>query len=800
MQGPLALELWNAMLGADRLVEQLRATSTPPAAVPQPASAAPVAAPGAVVPFVPAGAPAPAPRRLPSASVPVVLLFLGALCLLVAAIVFVAVTWGILGLTGRTLVLLGVTTLLAAGAVLLTRKSLRGAAETFWLVVAGMLTVDLLAAESAGLLGLDTLPWRGVGALVGGALLVLGTAVGAWARTQPVTRLLGMEAVGVVGGLVLCVTNGWLAQDPAVGTTVAIVLLAGAFVLLRRPVPVTAYGLGLLSLVSWLVLLGMGLDRAAETAGLAEWWSELRGWPLVVAFLLAGALAHAPGVPTRARPVAAGLALAPLVALANAPWTVGTPTRDVLVECATLLALAAVTALAPLVWARGAAALTALGVLLLGARLLIAPWSVLADLTTDGSTPLDATMTGPDGGPVAGTAGVVALTLVVALATLLRHVPAAGRREASLGLGALAPAGLVLGGLVVVLQLEPPLWAGVLAAATAAVIAGAAAWWARDHLLAGVLGTLSTAYLTLLALFAASASELLIALTTTVTFVVAGVVCALRDRVVAPVSAAVAGGAATLLGGWVLVTWGVVMDADTEAQALAVATYAGLVGVLAAALSRRPSTRVTFEGAAALLAVIAVGTAGDRPATAMALTIVGSALCIMAVTNRDREVLGWGGAVVLGAATVLRVDAGVTAPELYVLPAAAVLVAVGAWRLRHDPQVGSFSTLGSGLVLGLVPSLLLALDEPVSLRGALVGAAGLVVLAAGIGLRLAAPFVVGAVTTALLALRHLEPVAEAVPRWISLGAVGLLLLLVGVTWEARRRNLATARHYLTALR
>ena len=58
----------------------------------------------------------------------------------------------------------------------------------------------------------------------------------------------------------------------------------------------------------------------------------------------------------------------------------------------------------------------------------------------------------------------------------------------------------------------------------------------------------------------------------------------------------------------------------------------------------------------------------------------------------------------------------------------------------------------------------------------------------------------GAVTTGLLAVRHLEPYADAVPRWISLGGVGLALLLVGITWESRRRNLETAGRYLTALR
>ncbi len=154
----------------------------------------------------------------------------------------------------------------------------------------------------------------------------------------------------------------------------------------------------------------------------------------------------------------------------------------------------------------------------------------------------------------------------------------------------------------------------------------------------------------------------------------------------------------------------------------------------------------------------------------------------------------------LGVATVLRVALDVQAPELYTLPAAVLLIAAGVWRLRTDPETNSFLVLGSGLTLALLPSLLLALDEPVSLRGALIGAAGVLALGVGVQQRLAAPFVLGAVTTGILAVRHLEPYADAVPRWISLGGVGVALLVVGVTWEARRRNLETAGRYLAALR
>ena len=805
VQGPLAVQLWGTMVAADRLVEQLRAAPVPgtdatSGLVPTPGM--PPAPSLSDVPRFPTplGVLRPRPRRLPAASVPVVLLSLGAVCLLVAAIVFVAVTWGALGLTGRTLVLLGFTSLLAVIAVLLTRKSLRGAAETFWLVVAGMLTVDLLAAESAGLAGLDALDWRAMGAAVGGMLLVLGVSVGSWARRQPVGRLLGMEVVAVTGAAVATVSNAWLAENPALGSTVAVPLLAGAFVLLRRRVPVAAYGIGGLAVVTWLVLLTIGFDRSVETAGFTEWWSDVRGWPLLAAALLAGLVAQAPRVPDVLRPVAAGLSLTPLVLLANAPQAVGTQTRDVLVECATVAVLAALAAVAPRTWARGAAVLTALGIVWLGVRLLVGPWVVLGDLSTDGGTPLGQTMTAMEHGAGAWTAGVVALVLVAALAALLTHVPEHLRGEAGLAVGALAPGALVLGGLVIVLHLEPPLWAGVLAAALATAVAASAAWWVREHVLAAVLASCATAYLALLTLVAASAADLLVALVTSALLVGLAAASALRERTDARPSAAVAGALAALAGGWALVAWGQVMAADTGAQTLTLAVYAGLVGVIAAPLTRHASTRITLEATAAVLAVTAVASTPDDATTAMALTIVGTALCLIAVTVRDRAPLGWAGAVVLGFATVIRVEEGITAPELYTLPAAALLIAAGAWRLGRDRTSSSFSALGSGLTLALLPSLLLALDEPVSLRGALIGAAGVLVLIVGVQQRLTAPFVLGALTTGVLAVRHLQPIADAVPRWISLGVVGLLLLVIGITWESRLRNVASARRYLTALR
>ncbi len=604
----------------------------------------------------------------------------------------------------------------------------------------------------------------------------------------------------MLGGAVLCSTNAWFAENPAIASGIAVPLLGVLFVLLRRPVPVAAYGLGGLGAVTWLVLLGVGWDRAEEAAAFSDWWADARGWPLLVAAVLAAAVVHLPGVPDRARPVSAGLALLPLVLLANGPQTVGLPTRDLLVACATLVALGLVTAFAPKVWALGASALTTIGIALLGLWLLFAPWDALTYVEPDGGADPSQRMSAQLDNAASWSFVIAALALVVAAACVLRQLPQRMRRDAAQVLGTLAPAVLALGGLVLVLELEPPLWAGVLAAGLAATVAGSAAWWSRDRLAAALVGSVATAYLTVITLYAASAADLLIAVATTVLFLGLAAAGAVRESAGARLSSAALASLAALAGGWALVCWGQAMGADLEARVLVLAVYAGLVGVLARPLARQLVTRVSLELAAGVLAVLATASSPDERTAAMVLTIVGTAICAMAVTARDRNLLGWAGAVVLGAATVIRVALDVQAPELYTLPAAVLLVAAGVWRIRRDSETSSFSTLGSGLTLALLPSLLLALEEPVSVRGALVGAAAVLVLAAGVQQRLAAPFVLGAVSTGVLAVRHLEPIADAVPRWISLGGIGLVLLLVGVTWEARRRNLETAQHYLADLR
>ena len=123
LEGPPAVELWQLLVRADGIVESLRR------AAPVEREVAPVTP--RTGPTLPPDLPAP-PRRglLDAASVPVVLLSLGGLCLVAFAAVFLAVAWDVIGLAGRTLVMLGLTAVVAGAAVVLTRRGLRASAET----------------------------------------------------------------------------------------------------------------------------------------------------------------------------------------------------------------------------------------------------------------------------------------------------------------------------------------------------------------------------------------------------------------------------------------------------------------------------------------------------------------------------------------------------------------------------------------------------------------------------------------------------------------------------------------------
>jgi hypothetical protein len=804
--GPAATELWERMNQADRLVEQLRTTVVPPSAA---TTTDPARTP--VVPTAPPVTPGPRPARgLPGTSVPVVLLVLGGLCLLVAAIVFVAVAWGSLGLAAKTLIMLVVTALFGTGAVLVTRRGLRFAAEILWLVVAGLVTLDLAAAYGSNLLGLARIDDRHAVALIGATLLGLAVGVGAWATTTVLARLHGLILVGAAGISLFAGAEAWLSDhNPAAVAASVPLIVALAWGIdrvtegLLRPTAGVVAGAGL---VSWLVLVGLGLDRLDTTGTDRTWWSELVGWPLLVAAALAAAataIPSTPRLPQWARMVAAGATLVTLALLAVGPSTGAT--ADLLTWAAVSAALAGISAAAPLTWARPAAALTALSLVGWSLVSLTRPFAVISQLPTTAPTHdnnLGVHLASSPHDAAAWTAIASVLVVGATAAGLLRHVPWHGvRAAAGRSLIALGPGVLALGATTGLVETEPTLLAAVLAWSGTLALAGAMTVTVRHDQGALVTSSLFVAFLLVVGLRTAAASHLLIALLATGTALVLAVAYARAERrLLAGTLLPVLAAAATVLAGVAATHWPYLAGGRGDAVGVTLVGVSAVALLVARLVGRTEASRFALEGTALVVGLVATAFPTDHDTVATVLTVLGSAVAVVSVLNRDRDEAAWIGVALLGVATVIRVVDDVRAPETYTLPAGLLLLAAGWWRLGTDTRAGSVRALSSGLTLALVPSLLLALDEPVSLRGVLVAAGGVLALTIGAWRLWAAPFAAGAITTGVLALRHLGPVVDALPRWISLGSVGLVLLLVGVSWEQRRRDVAVAGRYLAGLR
>ena len=210
--------------------------------------------------------------------------------------------------------------------------------------------------------------------------------------------------------------------------------------------------------------------------------------------------------------------------------------------------------------------------------------------------------------------------------------------------------------------------------------------------------------------------------------------------------------------------WAHVADADILTRSDLQTAVACLFLLAASYVIRVEVPRILTESAAGLVAVVALALASDNAAHfAATLTVVGTAVALLAVLRHDRVHLGWVGSAVLTAGTLVRLDLPTSiGAEVYTLPAAALLIAAGVHRLLREPTTGTWTVLGSGLTLALVPSLLISLPEPTSLRAFLVGTGAAVALVVGMERRWQAPFLAGAAVLGVLALRFLLPLAQEV--------------------------------------
>lgn len=821
LTGPLAARLFAALSEADAILQQLR-TAPPPAAT---SAGLP---PAAAVPPPTGQRPAsvgPEERvrhGLSAATVPQILLGLGAVCLLVAALVFLAVTWPVMGVAGRTATLVGFTVVAGGLAAWLAGRGLRAAAESLSVVALGLLTFDLFGARDSGWFGDIGVPSFLV--LVGCVLLGSGAAASVAVRRTAVPALTGAEVVAALG-LGTAAAGGlqtdWLASSPSLALSVA---LAGAVALGAHGLRLLALTVGAAAVAAllWVGLLGAAWARAVTHATGRELWLELEVWPLLAAVLLAGAPALIGRLPVPARVASLAVAETVLVAALLAAFTDEPLTLATAAGVGAVLLTGAATWFAPAPWSRAACVPLVLGAAWMGGVVLTLGLEALDRMLTTG---LAAPWTGVVGAALdprlAGSAGLASWLLPVTGAALVAALLVLAR--------ALPEVDTVVGRLV-----RPVLGAAV----TAATVVGTVALYPAPVWLV----------LALCLLFAvgfsgrAARRKAWLSLAAGAGFLTLGVVVGLHAEGLT-LAAAVAGlgVAGVLYLGWtsagVAAAGGVLLAGFTG---LAVWTVGALTdgagswtaagGILAVAILAlalpyvdrldqtdaatgpvpwprhlaRAGTELGALTAALVLALSGLETVpADRAATwaAVYLTVTGAAVSTMALLRPDRRPCGWLGAALLAAASWVRLwDIGVETPEAYTLPSALALTVVGLVTLRRHRGTSTMAALSPALGLGLVPSLLWVVWDPIALRSVLVGLACLALVVGGVRLRWTAPVVYGATAGLLLVLRHSTPLTEAVPRWVLIGTAGALLIGMGITWERRLHEARALVGYMRALR
>ncbi|MET9556019.1 hypothetical protein [Streptomyces sp. NPDC006645] len=776
-------------------------------------AAAPVPGAPPRPPAPPAPPAPPTPARVPETSPPSVqnaLLALGGVLLTVAAIAFTVVSWGAMGIGGRSAVLGTVTLAALAAPALLLRRGLTSTAEAVGALALVLTVLDAYALHRVALPGTDPLGytatacavlaavWAAYGLLLdrlrtplpaavltaqlplslwalaadagqltlGWALLATAAAdlaVVLWAKPAPARSIAGVTA-WVAGGWALLIAAGLsvTADSPLDAARPGVLLLAGAALGLYVAVRLPA--------VSLAAALVAGLAVVAATGGLLR-PSVPIGWA-VVGYLLCGAA---------------------LLTAVRAPLPLPA-VRGLCAAAGTVVAGA-------VLWALPATAVTLLGPLSWADRVWSgAPGGAREALGTD------------PGWSAMATAPLVLLIAAGLLVAAHGRLPASARPAALSGATALGwaaplilPAALDLGyGAAVVTHLA--LTAGALTLAVYGRRAATGAW-SPVSTTAMVCALVGAADVALLAL--ATETTTLITLAVLLALLCGGAVAlnpvvttaALAARTCQALMACAAVGAAVGLLCALCASAGLAR----ETTALAVLAVPAAVALLGARLRHRP-VALPVELTAAGAGPLAVGLASGHPETAaLVLALCGVVAAGTALRPERRPVAGYLAAALFVLATWVRLYASdVATPEAYTLPVTVLALAVGVLRRRGDPGASSWTAYGPGLAATLLPSLVAAWGDTHWLRPLALGVAALAVTLVGARLRLQALLVLGGAVLALDTLHELAPyVVQAVgalPRWLPPALAGLLLLALGATYERRLHDARRLRNSLGRMR
>lgn len=789
---PEARQLWQMLLEADaqlaRAVTASRPVAPPPppppAPAPQPAAPPPPAA--APQPAYPPHQPYPpaAPRTAPaerSWSVGTIVLALGALCLVVAGFIFITRSWDTMGLVGRTLVLTGVTAVIGALGVWVTRRPLRASAEAVWSVFLGLLTLDFFAARHEGLLGLGALSPAWATMVWGVALLGLGIALTMWAKRFVDAQLVATSVAAAVG-IALAGSGAMAAPEEwdVFWRAFLALVVVGVLALAVRPLSlavVTITGRVVVA-VFFAIAFVAALVELFANPSLDELVNDGHGLPMVL--MIVASLAIGAAIAPLRTPAAA-LAVGGLTALVLTPagevdWPQGLWLG--IAALSVVLTWAAWTGTDA--WRRGVrlgslVPVTGLGIVMLACfAITLAGVGDLMDRSGQGTASMRAHVA--DRVDIEIWAMLLVAAAVPVVVGVLFSWPELDRwREHRRGAVLLA-AGVALA--LAIVPLDLPLWA----ACAVPLVAGGLALAARD----GVTRDLTVGVLLVLASFLAFGSDEVAA----IVWLAAGVNFALlsvtSDERIARGIAAVS--SVGLLAS-AAVAAGSALDVRDAVTALVVTALGLVVVAVSQLVPQLGDRRIPIEAAGGLVVLCAVCAGGSAGEASLRWTLAGVVLIALSFVVRDRRWYIWpGGVALLVAYVLLIVDSGFDFVEAYTLPLGAAALVTGFLVHRRKPDLSSWVVAGPGLALTLLPSVPQALAEPTGLRALLLGGGAVVALALGLQWRWQAPFVFGAVIVGLLVVVNIGPYANAMPRTLLIAVVGAVLLGLGITWEDRVRD------------
>jgi hypothetical protein len=807
-----ARQLWQTLLHADQLLEQARrvpvARPVAPAGTPPIPAAAPVpAVPLAPSePFVPGtypaypAAPGPTPAATPaknrSWSVGTILLVLGSFGLIVAGLIFVTRSWGDLGLAGRTLILLGVTIVIGALGIWVTRRPLRASAEAVWTVFLALLTLDFFAGRHENLLGLRHVEIAWACIVWGVLLLALGVLIAVLSRRTLKADLVATSVVGGFGMTIAGIGAGGVNEDWDLSWRSFVALLvAGALGLATRPARLRT-----LTITARVVVAGFFLFAYVVAAielfdnpSLHELTSGRHGLPMLL--MTAASLAVAAVV----RPVripAVALAVLSICALIITPSAEAWDPEGTWLSVAGLaVAFAVLASRGTSDWVRGARygalpVIAGIGLLHLGfvidvfdaiGRAFDHGWEGAWDARLHMAA-AEHTATWP--------VPIVLAALLVTTWFVLRW-PEAAKAKAYASSILAVTAGIGLVGAVVGARL--PLWVGVAVLIVGAVIA----FEAHRRELTVLASPVAAGLVGFASLLSVSNQSVSSGTWIAGALVLAGLAVTKGETWMRQGSAVVAVG--LLVGG--VAAFVDVIDAPRSATALIASLIALAVLAAAGLWWRDDAVRIPVEIAAGIAAFVALVAEGTSSELAVRWTIAGVLLIALSFVIKDRQLYIWPGIAALVVAYVLLiVDSGFSFVEAYTLPLGAGALGVGLFLTRRHTSQSTWLLLGPGLALSLLPSIPQALADPTGLRALLLGVGALVALVLGIRLGWQAPFVVGVTILAALVLFNIGPYANAAPRVVLIALVSAVLLGVGITWEDRVRDSRKLVTYVRSMR